>query len=455
MSTTNLVLKHLPRYPAHISGSNGIQVTVSGGIDLVVSPDYGTLVPVPGVTNPSMTYFMAWDRSINYYQSISFQDFADNLAGQVLAGTLVALRDVTFDADEGVYFSDFETAHAYSLSPYVRSISGAADLTAFKTLLALENVDNTADLDKPISTATQTALDAKVSAASPTLTGDPKAPTPAAGDSDTSIATTAFVQGAIPDFVQGLTLSNNVSDANNDIDIAAGTAKAGAKAVINSASFTKRLDAVWASGTGNGGLDTGSKAVSSTYHLHAIINDTTGAFDALFSLSATAPTVPSGWSRVKRIGAVLTDGSGNIRAFIQTVHGSRRKYLWSSGAISDVNAANPGTSAVTRTLTVPTGISVEAIIGVAGGTNSGVTSANQPRGILITPLSMPDNAASSTNFSIYVFVFTSGDTQNLQLGNTVLCMTNTSGQVRSRIEQSAASTVLRMNTIGFIDELGA
>jgi len=33
--------------------------------------------------------------------------------------------------------------------------------------------------------------------ASPTFTGDPKAPTPAAGDNDTSIATTAFIQGEI------------------------------------------------------------------------------------------------------------------------------------------------------------------------------------------------------------------------------------------------------------------
>lgn len=40
----------------------------------------------------------------------------------------------------------------------------ALDATATKTLLALENVDNTADVDKPVSTATQAALDAKVDA---------------------------------------------------------------------------------------------------------------------------------------------------------------------------------------------------------------------------------------------------------------------------------------------------
>ncbi|TFW71513.1 hypothetical protein C3Y98_05295 [Methylotenera oryzisoli] len=46
--------------------------------------------------------------------------------------------------------------------------------------------------------ATMTAaLALKAPLASPTFTGDPKAPTPASGDNDTSIATTAFVQDAI------------------------------------------------------------------------------------------------------------------------------------------------------------------------------------------------------------------------------------------------------------------
>jgi hypothetical protein len=42
-----------------------------------------------------------------------------------------------------------------------------------------------------------TALALLAPLASPTLTGDPKAPTPTAGDSDTSIATTAFVAAAV------------------------------------------------------------------------------------------------------------------------------------------------------------------------------------------------------------------------------------------------------------------
>lgn len=45
--------------------------------------------------------------------------------------------------------------------------------------------------------------DSKAPLNSPVLTGDPRAPTPSAGDNDTSIATTAFVQAAIAALVNG------------------------------------------------------------------------------------------------------------------------------------------------------------------------------------------------------------------------------------------------------------
>lgn len=61
----------------------------------------------------------------------------------------------------------------------------------------ISNVDNTADLDKPISKAQQDALDLKANLASPTLTGTPQAPTAAVGTNSTQIATTAFVQTSV------------------------------------------------------------------------------------------------------------------------------------------------------------------------------------------------------------------------------------------------------------------
>lgn len=66
-----------------------------------------------------------------------------------------------------------------------------------KAMVGLGNVDNTADLAKPVSTAQQAALDAKASLASPTLTGTPAAPTAAVGTNTTQIATTAYVNAEI------------------------------------------------------------------------------------------------------------------------------------------------------------------------------------------------------------------------------------------------------------------
>ena len=66
-----------------------------------------------------------------------------------------------------------------------------------KAMVGLANVDNTTDLLKPISTATQTALDLKATIDSPTLTGVPLAPTADAANSSYQIATTEFVTAAV------------------------------------------------------------------------------------------------------------------------------------------------------------------------------------------------------------------------------------------------------------------
>lgn len=75
--------------------------------------------------------------------------------------------------------------------------TGAATAAGARTNLGLGNVDNTSDANKPVSTATQTALDLKAPLAAPTFTGDAKAVTAAAGDNDVSLATTEFVTSAV------------------------------------------------------------------------------------------------------------------------------------------------------------------------------------------------------------------------------------------------------------------
>ena len=89
-----------------------------------------------------------------------------------------------------------------------------------KAMVGLGNVDNTTDANKPISTATQTALDNKAPLASPAFTGAPTVPTAAAGTNTTQAASTAFVTAAItasgglpasPTFTGDVTVGGNLT----------------------------------------------------------------------------------------------------------------------------------------------------------------------------------------------------------------------------------------------------
>lgn len=87
-------------------------------------------------------------------------------------------------------------------------------------------------------------------------------------------------------YLTGFTLSNNVADATNDIDIAPGACRGSADAVnlVLSAATTKQLDAAWTAGSAAGGLDQGSIA-NAIYHLHAIRDLVNNLTDVIFSLS--------------------------------------------------------------------------------------------------------------------------------------------------------------------------
>ena len=157
--------------------------------------------------------------------------------------------------------------------------------------------------------------------------------------------------------IHGLTLSNNTTDATNDIDIAAGQAWDNTNDVLLDLTsvYVKRLDANWAVGTNQGGLDTGSKTNSTWYHVWIIRRSDTGVVDVLLSASATSPTMPSNYDGKRRIGTIYNNSSGVISPFTQT-----EDEFFLTTAVQ--NTSTPSVGAANLTMRTPLGIRTRAIV---------------------------------------------------------------------------------------------
>ncbi|NEK36302.1 hypothetical protein [Rhizobium leguminosarum] len=178
--------------------------------------------------------------------------------------------------------------------------------------------------------------------------------------SDGLISNTTLAAAVLGDFVVGLTLSNNSGSSTTHVDFAAGSARADSSFVSRATSFTKRVDTAWAAGSGNGGLASGAVAANTTYFAYALRKTTDGTFDVVFSTSATVggvtTTLLTGYTIVKCIGVVLTDGSSLVRQFIMN---PRDDYTFVTPIRDAVNAAISTTSALLA-LTVPNAVKVKA-----------------------------------------------------------------------------------------------
>jgi hypothetical protein len=137
-------------------------------------------------------------------------------------------------------------------------------------------------------------------------------PFPNSGSSPVAVASGAITQNAIA----GLILSKSGADT---LTIAAGSARdTGDAATMELAAFTKDVSASWAVGTGNGSLDTGSYATTTTYAVWLIQRSDTSVVDVLTSTSFTGPTMPTNYDRKRLIGYFVTDGTPDIIAFTQS-----------------------------------------------------------------------------------------------------------------------------------------
>ena len=247
-------------------------------------------------------------------------------------------------------------------------------------------------------------------------------------------------------YLAGLGMSTAGSSAT--MTIAAGQSTDTTNTVImqRSAAIAKTTGS-WSVGTAAGGLDTGTIANATWYHFYQIMRPDTGVVDVLFSTSATTPTMPANYIFKRRIGAGLTDGSAQWVLFSQIGD----EFLWSASVL-DVSANNPGNAAVSRTLTVPTGVAVWALVNWAiTNASTGVTPFT-----LVSSLDQADAAPATATAPLYNF---GGNIQAAANSTArgwgqMWTRTNTSAQVRTRLDASDANVTIYGATLGWRDRRG-
>ena len=186
------------------------------------------------------------------------------------------------------------------------------------------------------------------------------------GTNDTTVMTPLKVKQAIDQFAgsdlplgyfSGFNLSNNVGAPNTTLDVGVGIARDSANtvAILLTSTLSGILQdtGAWTAGDNQNKLDTGVKANNTWYHIFAIRKTSDGTGDILFSLSPSAPTMPTGYAGFIRISSAKTDASGNILAFFN--YG--RRMFWKTPPL-DVDILAGGAVNAAYALSVPTGVRV-------------------------------------------------------------------------------------------------
>ena len=163
--------------------------------------------------NEDLTSEITGESGKIYIDLISLKTYRWGGTAYVVISETLALGETSSTAYRGdrgkIAYDHSQVAHAPSNAQKNSDITQAEieaklignitthEHTVIKSDVGLGNVDNTSDVNKPVSTAQQAVLNLKANLDSPTFTGNPTAPTQTNGNNSTSIATTEFVQSAL------------------------------------------------------------------------------------------------------------------------------------------------------------------------------------------------------------------------------------------------------------------
>jgi hypothetical protein len=240
--------------------------------------------------------------------------------------------------------------------------------------------------------------------------------------------------------VAGMKLSQD-TDTAHDVNITAGECYDAtfAERMVLGTEITKQIDAAWAVGDDAGGLDTGAIGNNEWIYIWLIKRSDTGVVDALFSLSATAPTMPTNYDFKRLIGFVVTDGSANIYPFTH-IGGDYFRYDTYSADVSDATITS-GTWE-TATLAAPAGSRADVYI---QGVNTTETLDNA--GIYLRWKGASDSSASF-KYSVSSIDLDATPEIHGQSTKTVVFLDGNS-QCEYTMTESVGTATVFINTLGF------
>ncbi len=169
------------------------------------------------------------------YKEVTVTDDTLNVGISDITNNIVhylGLVEIPNNFDEGIplYLSETEPGEivdsitdiclGVSVSDYKMLLMPHWSKLLTKNDVGLSEVDNTSDLDKPISNASQLMFDLKAPIKNPIFTGDPQTPTPALHDNSFSLANTSFVSTELSvydTYVQAL-INTKIDEALNEAE---------------------------------------------------------------------------------------------------------------------------------------------------------------------------------------------------------------------------------------------
>jgi len=172
--------------------------------------------------------------------------------------------------------------------------------------------------------------------------------------------------GLPKDYITGLVLSTG--EPYNYTNISAGVARDSNDTMdmVLSSSISKEINATWAVGDGEGGLDEGTVTNGTLYAVWLIKRGDTGVVDALISLNFTDPTMPTNYDYKRWLGWVLTGNkTGNITPFISFGDGRTLRYDYRErlNVVDGLASTTYATQALSDHIPTTTGNIIDVLFG--------------------------------------------------------------------------------------------